>query len=148
MDHASLSQLVAELFLAIQVLGGYEPPAVAPEIHQVPQAVIQQEFCSRPCSFRALYDPVRGVYIDETLDLVHDPLARSILLHELVHHAQAASGRFDSTTDPCVRYNRAEAEAYLIQNRYLMSLNVAHRVSMSGWAMRCRAEAAPAPKNF
>ncbi|HWQ37928.1 MAG TPA: DUF6647 family protein [Burkholderiales bacterium] len=146
MDHASLSQLVSELFLAIQALGGYEPPAVAPEIHQVPQAFIQQEFCSRPCSFRALYDPVRGVYIDEAFDLINDPLARSILLHELVHHAQAVSRRFESTADPCVRYNRAEAEAYLIQNRYLMSLNVAHRVAMSGWFMRCRAEEVPEPK--
>lgn len=137
MEQALLAPLVAELFTAIKLLAGYPPPTVPPEIHVVPQSVIQQEYCAGRCPIRALYDPARGVFIDETLDIVNDPFARSILLHELVHHAQAISGRFDSTLSPCVRYNKAEAEAYLIQNHYLMSINDPHRVGRSGWAMRC-----------
>jgi hypothetical protein len=139
MDPASLSALVSDLFVVIHALSGYPPPSVPPEIQLVSQSVMQAEICGAPCPIRAYYHPTRGVFIDETLDVANDPFARSILLHELVHYVQAASGRFDSTLDPCVRYNAAEAEAYMIQNHYLMRINDTHRVAMSGWAMmRCR----------
>ncbi len=145
MEQILLAPLVAELFVAIKLIAGYPPPNVAPEIHMVPQSVIQEEFCRDRCSIRALYDPTRGVFLDEALDVVNDPFARSILLHELVHHAQAASGRFDSTANPCIRHNKAEAEAYLVQNHYLMSINDGHRVAMTGWAMRCSESEVPTP---
>jgi len=144
MEEVLLAPVIAELFVAIKLLAGYPPPTVPPEIHRVPQSVIQEEYCGGRCAIRALYDPARGVFIDETLDVVNDPFARSILLHELVHHVQAVSGRFDSMSSPCLRYNKAEAEAYLIQNHYLMSINDAHRVAMSGWAMRCSDAEVPA----
>jgi len=145
MAPASLSALVAELFAAIQLLSGYAPPAVPPEIHQVPQTVIQELFCRRPCPVRAAYDATRGVFIDENLDVGNNTFDRSILLHELVHHAQAVSGRFDTLSSDCMRRNWAEQEAYFIQNRYLMEMNSASRVSMRGWAARCDDAEVPTP---
>jgi hypothetical protein len=146
MSQFDLPSLVSELFAAIQLLAGYAPPTIPPEIHQVSRAYMQEEICHSPCQIKAYYDPTRGVYIDRTLDLAGDPFARSILLHELVHHSQAVSGRFDSTSDACTRQNRAEAEAYDIQNRFLMMIQDGHRVSMTGWAMRCANAEVPTPK--
>ena len=145
MDSGSLSSLVTELFAAIQLLAGYAPPTVLPEVHRVPQAVIQEQFCHRTCRVRAAYDSTLGVFIDENLDVVNNTFDRSILLHELVHHAQAVSGRFDLGSSDCMRRNSAEQEAYFIQNRYLTEMNTGSRVSMTGWAARCGDGEVPTP---
>lgn len=145
MDPAFLSSLVAELFAAIHLLSGYAPPTVPPEIHRVPQSVIQEHFCHRPCPVRAAYDSAKGVFIDENLDVANNTFDRSILLHELVHHVQAVSGRFDMGSSDCMRRNSAEQEAYSIQNRYLMEMNNGTRVSMTGWAARCNDGEVPTP---
>lgn len=54
------------------------------------------------------------VFIDEKLDVADDSVDCSILLHELVHHAQAVSGWFDVGSSDCVRRNAAEREAYFV----------------------------------
>jgi len=143
----TLSSLIAELFTTIHLLSGYAPPTVPPEVHRVPQAEIRQQFCHGPCQIKAVYDPTLGVFIDETLDVHNNLFARSILLHELVHHAQSVSGRFDlGDSSECVRRNTAEREAYFIQNRYLMEMNDGHRVAMTGWAARCDDREVPTPR--
>lgn len=111
----------------------------------MPQSLIQEQFCHRPCPIRAAYDATRGVFIDEKLDVAGNVFERSILLHELVHHAQAVSGRFDMGSSDCMRRNTAEQDAYYIQNRYLIGLNNASRVSMTGWAARCHDAEVPTP---
>ncbi len=85
------------------------------------------------------------LFIDENLDVENNIFDRSILLHELIHHAQAVSGRFDTLSSDCMRRNWAEKEAYFIQNRYLMEMNSASRVSMRGWAARCDDAEVPTP---
>lgn len=145
MAEAALAALLADLFIAIQGLSGYAPPTVQPAVHQVSHATIESEICHGRCQIRAYYDPTRGVYIDEALDIENDKFARSILLHELVHHVQSVSGRFDMTHVDCARQNRAEMEAYYIQNRYLVSINAPNRVSMTGWAARCVETEPPTP---
>lgn len=145
MDPASLSSLVAELFTAIHLLSGYAPPTVPPVMNVVPQSAIREQFCRRPCRIRAAYDATLGVFIDENLDVANNTFDRSILLHELVHHVQAVSGRFDMGSSDCMRRNLAEQEAYFIQNRYLMEMNTASRVSMTGWAARCDDAEVPTP---
>lgn len=145
MDPA-LSALVADLFAAIQLLSGYAPPTVPPQVHRVPQAQISEQFCHGPCEIKAVYDPTLGVFIDERLDVRDNIFARSILLHELVHHVQSVSGRFDMGGSECARRNTAEQEAYFIQNRYLMQMNDGHRVAMTGWAARCNDREVPTPK--
>ena len=145
MDPVALAALLTELFVSIHDVGGYPVPESFPEVHQIPHVELQQRFCKGPCGVKAFYDPEEGVFIDEALDMTRDVHARSILLHELVHHVQAVSGRFDSMTNACARSNRAEAEAYRVQNRYLISIHSTHRVSMTGWAVRCRRTEVPTP---
>lgn len=142
----AMSALIAELFATIHLLAGYAPPVVAPVVHQVDQREIQERFCHSPCAIRAIYDPTLGVFIDEKLDVANNTFERSILLHELVHHLQAVSGRFDLGSNGCTRRNAAEQEAYSIQNRYLMEMNDARRVSMTGWAARCPDAEVPTPR--
>ena len=145
MDSVATVALLTELFLAIHDLGGYPVPEDYPEVHQVAPAELQQRFCKGPCGVKAFYAPNEGVFIDDSLDMEHDVHARSILLHELVHHVQSVSGRFDAMRNACVRNNSAEAEAYRIQNLYLVSIHSTHRVAMTGWSKRCRRNEVPTP---
>ena len=145
MDPVALAVLLTELFLSIHDIGGYPLPEAHPVVRQISQAELQQRFCSNRCGVKAFYARSEGVFIDAELDLERDVHARSILLHELVHHLQAESGRFDAMTDQCVRSNRAEAEAYRLQNDYLVGIHSLHRVAMNGWAARCRTNEVPTP---
>lgn len=145
MDSVALAALLTKLFVAIHDIGGYPVPEIYPQIHQLAPAELQQKFCKGPCGVKAFYAPDEGVFIDASLDLEHDIHARSILLHELVHHVQSVSGRFDSMRNACVRSNSAEREAYRIQNLYLISIHSTHRVAMTGWSARCRRNEVPTP---
>ncbi|HWQ37931.1 MAG TPA: DUF6647 family protein [Burkholderiales bacterium] len=137
MDQASLSSTVVELFAAIQFLSGYPAPDRLPEVHAVQQSWIQSEVCVKSCRVPAFYDPARGVFIDEKLDLKGDTFDRSILLHELVHHVQARSGRFEYLPSECERRNAEEREAYSIQNKYLAHVGNPRRVMYGGPGIRC-----------
>ena len=137
MDHASLVSLVAELLTTVHLLSGYPAVSIQPEIHRLPQAVIAEKVCHKPCGVRAYYRPDWGILLDESLNVQADTFARSILLHELVHHVQAVSGRFETMSSACDRWNAAEREAYALQNLYLAGVHSARHVAMSGWVARC-----------
>lgn len=137
MDQLSFASLVAELFAAIHLMAGYPVPADPPEIHIVSQAELAAAVCQRPCRVRAVYFRESGVYLDEELDLVGSDLDRSILLHELVHHVQAQTGRYDAMHDDCVRWTLAEREAYALQSRYLRQINSPSRVAQPPESRRC-----------
>lgn len=138
MEPASpLSTTLVELFTAIRLLAGYPMPETFPEVHLVSQSWIQTEVCVRTCRVPAFYDPARGIFIDEKLDLEGDPFNRSILLHELVHHMQARSGRFETVPSECERRYAEELEAYEIQNRYLSYMGQPRRAIASGWTVSC-----------
>ena len=134
---SSLSATLVELFTVIRLLAGYPAPETMPEVHLVSQSWIQTEVCVKSCKVPAFYDPARGVFIDEKLDLQGDPFSRSILLHELVHHVQARSGRFETVPSECERRYAEELEAYQIQNRYLSQLGYPRRAMSSGWTVSC-----------
>src|SRR5262245_7321712 len=120
MDQSSLVSLMVELFAAIRLVSGYPAPAALPEVHLVSQAQMPQEIrAGSACKVKAYYHPDRGVFIDEALDLTADAFDRSILLHELVHHLQKTTGKFEGVTSVCSRRTAQELEAYEIQNRYL-----------------------------
>jgi hypothetical protein len=89
-----------------------------PELVRVEQSEIAQIVCGRPCSARAVYLPDRGILFDLALDPVSDVYARSILLHEMVHHVQESAARFSELSE-CRRWMAREQEAYGIQRRYL-----------------------------
>lgn len=118
MPDQSLAQLLLELFTAIKMLSGYPMPETFPEIHRVPRAELESRICRSVCRVKAFYLKGEGVYIDQELDIERDLPARSILLHELVHHVQGVTGKFDSLPD-CYGWYAREREAYQIQNQYL-----------------------------
>jgi len=138
MDKASLSSLMVELFTAIRLVSGYPAPESLPEIHRVPESEMQQRVCAgRPCRVKAFYHPEWGVYVNEDMDVVNDPFDRSILLHELVHHLQKTTGKFDAMPSFCIRRNAQEMEAYEIQNRYLSEQQASRRAVAMNWSGRC-----------
>lgn len=138
MDHSSLVSLMVELFAAIRLLSGYPIPANLPEVHLVSETEMQQKVCSgRPCRVKAFYHPDWGVFIDEKLDLQDDVFDRSILLHELIHHLQKTTGKFDSVASLCSKRTAQELEAYEIQNRYLSAESASRRAVVVGWAGKC-----------
>ena len=122
-DAVEVSSLVAELFAAIHMLSPYAVPEQAPEVHFVPLATMQRMICKDACAVKAFYLPDKGIYVDETADVRSDVFARSILLHELVHHLQHLNGRFAALDTHCQRWQAKEIEAYQIQHRYLSKMN-------------------------
>jgi len=71
--------------------------------------------------------PRKGVFINSEINITQDAYSRSILLHELVHHVQEMSGRFESLPTACGRWYSKEFEAYRIQNAYLKEQKEARR---------------------
>ncbi|MGQ0580209.1 MAG: DUF6647 family protein [Betaproteobacteria bacterium] len=135
---------MVELFMAIRLISGYPSPDVLPQIHRVSVAEMQQKICGgRNCAVKAFYHPEWGVYVDEGLDIESNTFDRSILLHELVHHLQKTTGKFDAVPNFCVRRNAQELEAYNIQNRYLSNENASRRALVVGWSGKCTIEDTP-----
>lgn len=141
MDQSSLTSLMVELFTAIRLLSGYPSPDVLPQIQSVPAVEMQQKICGgRSCAVKAFYHPEWGVYLDQALDIRNNAFDRSILVHELVHHLQKITGKFDAVPNVCVRRNAQEQEAYEIQNRYLAGQGASRRAFVVGWSGRCKDE--------
>lgn len=118
MDQSNLLKIVNEMFVAISAIAGYAVPTEPPALHLLSAQAVQQMACERPCRVRAMYVPERGVFIGDDLDL-NDPYARSVLLHELVHHQQHLHAKFEEIGDTCERQYQQEREAYNVQNWYL-----------------------------
>ena len=128
MTHETLMQLVANLFSIVANLTGQPLVSDAlPEVHRVPHAQIEAMACQQTCRVRAIYIPHLGVYIDDNLDIENNPFDRSILLHELVHHAQAVMGKYEDLS-LCESWKSSEAEAYRIQDAYLARVGSGKRI--------------------
>ncbi len=139
MDQSSLTSLMVELFAAIRLVSGYPSPDVLPQIQRVSVVEMQHKICDgRSCGVKAFYHPEWGVYVDEALDIENNTFARSILLHELVHHLQKTTGKFDAVPNFCNRRNAQELEAYEIQNRYLADQGASRRALVMGWSGKCK----------
>ncbi|HEV8260088.1 MAG TPA: DUF6647 family protein [Burkholderiales bacterium] len=141
MDPSSLTSLMVELFTAIRLVSGYPSPDVLPQIQRVSVVEMQRRICGgRSCGVKAFYHPEWGVYVDEALDIQNNAFDRSIVLHELVHHLQKTTGKFDAVPNFCNRRNAQELEAYEIQNRYLADQGVSRRALVMGWSGKCKDE--------
>jgi len=121
-----LEPLLRSLLEAIGTLSDYRAPETLPSVFQLPQAAIEARVCEEPCNVSAAYIPHDGIYLAENLDPVHQPMDRSILLHELVHHLQQGHPKFAHLSG-CERERAKEQEAYEIQNAYLATLEVERR---------------------
>jgi len=137
MQNSPLTELVAELFAAIRLITGYPVPDILPDVHVVPPAEIQAMLCKGPCGIKAFYLPGRGIFVSENEDPTRDAFTRSILLHELVHHAQHLSGRFEAITEPCDRWFSKEREAYQVQNSYLQQQGERRRFALDSLPFMC-----------
>jgi hypothetical protein len=138
MTHEALMQLVGNLFAIVATMTGQPLVSDAlPEVHRVPHAQIEAMACQQACRVRAIYVPHLGVYLDDTLDLEQNPFDRSILLHELVHHAQAVMGKYEDLS-LCQSWRSSEVEAYRIQDAYLVRIGSAQRIPHAiAQSLRC-----------
>ena len=140
-----LEPLLRSLFAAISMLSDYEAPEALPPVFQVPQLMIEAKVCDEPCNVSAAYVPREGVFLAENLDPVHQPVDRSVLLHELVHYLQQRHHKFAHMTG-CERERAKEQEAYAIQNAYLAMTNAGQRAVFYDGEFDCDgAESARAP---
>jgi hypothetical protein len=137
MDKSAVIEVAKNLLAVIQGLAGYPIPEQLPDIHVVPQSVIAELVCKAPCRVQAFYHPDSGVLVDEKLKLDTDVYAQSILLHELVHHDQQISGRFETLPTECHRRSAAETEAYEVQNRFLAQRGVSLRIPVGRFTLPC-----------
>ncbi len=140
MDKSWLTDLVVQLYAVVQVITGYPAPAALPEVRQLPQVEIQRMVCMGPCQIRAFYHPEFGVVVDDSFNLKSNLYHQSILLHELVHHAQHVTGRFDNLQSVCRARSASEGEAYDVQNQYLAQQRSSERIPVLRWGMLCRNE--------
>ena len=119
MANATLLDLVPELLAAIKLLSGYPIPERLPEMHLVSPLEIQQMICKGNCGIKAFYLPGKGIFVSNAIGSFEGAFARSVVLHELVHHLQEVSGKFNMVADKCDRWYSREREAYEVQNAYL-----------------------------
>jgi hypothetical protein len=140
MDPTSLSALVARLYTVVHLLSGYPVPETPPAVQLLPRAEIERLVCAGPCQIRAYYHPDFGVVVDQSLNLESNRYHQSILLHELVHHAQHVAGAFDHVDSNCEARVASERQAYDIQNRFLARLHVAEPIPVPRWQFRCSDE--------
>ena len=122
-----LSDLVAELMASVLLMLG-QPALDPPQVVAADPSYLQERVCGRPCRVFAWYSPEGIIYLDKRLDPERDLAARSILVHELVHHAQQAAKRGPAAN--CLEWAAREREAYAIQARWLRQ----HQVRIKkGW---------------
>jgi len=137
MDTSLLDDVVSALLLLVTELTAYPAPMAAPRIFPTPPAELQENLCKGPCGVHAYYLDNHGVVMRDDLDVAGDVRARSILLHELVHHAQSLNGRF-SDLPACERWYLREEEAYRVQNAYLSKLRTGMRFAFDFLPDRCK----------
>jgi hypothetical protein len=137
MDKSEVIGIMSDLLATLHALSGYPIAEQLPEVHLMPQAVIADLVCKGPCRVQAFYHPDFGIFIDEKLELKNDTFAQSIVLHELVHHAQEISGRFERLPSECHRRTAAESEAYEIQNKFLAVRDSPQRIPFRQFARSC-----------
>ena len=112
------SKLVLTLLTTISGYTGYAIPGDLPHIETVPHSVLEQRVCSRPCQVYGFTFPDGEIVIDEALAIGADPVATSILVHELTHFLQMKSIAHPVPIT-CRIWNDREREAYEVQKRWL-----------------------------
>lgn len=118
-----ISAFAADLLMAVQLSLG-QVPIDPPRAIAITPEKLHEMVCPNPsaksCRVAAWYAPEGTVYIDETLDIEGNLFARSILVHELVHHVQRMTSGHNAKD--CVDWRRREHEAYAVQIRWLRSV--------------------------
>jgi hypothetical protein len=95
MDKVELARFVTALYSALPGISDYSVPEEDPEVHILPKAVLHDLVCAAPCHIQAIYHPDFGLMISEELNIEHNLYDRSVVFHELVHHAQQSRPTYE-----------------------------------------------------
>jgi hypothetical protein len=112
------AKLVAALLTAISGYTGYAIPGDPPHVTTLSHNALAQQVCGRPCQVFGFTWPNGKIMIDEALAIDSDPVATSILVHELTHFLQLKSVARPQPVD-CRIWNEREREAFNVQRRWL-----------------------------
>jgi hypothetical protein len=112
------AKLVLTLLTAISGYTGYAIPGEPPRITAIPHDALAQHVCGRPCQVFGFTSPDGEIVIDEALAIGSDPVATSILVHELTHFLQIKSVARPQPVN-CRIWNDREREAFAVQARWL-----------------------------
>lgn len=112
------SKLVLTLLIAISGYTGYAIPGDLPQITTLSQDDLAQQVCGRRCQVLGFTLPNGEIIIDEALAIGGDPVATSILVHELTHFMQIRSVAHPRPIT-CQIWNEREREAFEVQKRWL-----------------------------
>ena len=110
--------LVAALLTAISGYTGYAIPGDPPHITVLSHEALTQQVCGRPCQVFGFTSPNGEIVVDAALKIGSDPVATSILVHELTHFLQIRSVAHPQPVD-CRIWNDREREAFEAQTRWL-----------------------------
>lgn len=111
-------KLVLTLLIAISGYTGYAIPGELPRITTLSHDDLAEQVCGRPCQIYGFTRPDGEIIIDEALAIGSDPVATSILVHELTHFLQIKSvARPQPIT--CRIWSDRESEAFNVQARWL-----------------------------
>ena len=115
-----MGKLISDLLVVVQMLSGHAAPAEMPEVKFVASAELQEMACGQPCAVFGWSPPGRVIFLDARLDPATDVMAKSILIHELVHYLQRqTSGRAEPAN--CSDWLEREREAFDVQIKWLTS---------------------------
>jgi len=112
------ASLVSALLTAIASYTGYAIPGDPPHITQLSHDALAQRVCGRPCQVFGFTLPDGEIVIDGALRIGADPVATSILVHELTHFLQIRSIAHPQPVD-CRTWIDREREAFEVQKRWL-----------------------------
>lgn len=115
---AATAKLISMLLLAIAGYTGFTVPEQHPDLAFLSSAELQHRFCGGPCPIRAFFPPGSIVYVEQGLDVFHDPASESILVHELTHWLQQ-SNLPHATAQSCREWLDREYQAFDVQYRWL-----------------------------
>src|SRR5262245_15902883 len=117
-DSMISGKLVTALLTAISGYTGYAIPGEPPSIVSLPHDVLAQRVCGRPCQIFGFTLPDGKIVVDAALKIGEDPVATSVLVHELTHFLQIKSLAHPQPID-CLVWNEREREAFDVQARWL-----------------------------
>jgi predicted SprT family Zn-dependent metalloprotease len=105
-------------------------PKALPPVVLADKETVARYACAGKCRAAGAYHPRYGIALDRSLDPLNDDLARSILLHELVHYLQHENQLYADKTD-CARWFKREEHAYSAQQQYLRKVQSTSHVAIS-----------------
>ena len=130
-------ELVRDLTLEAVAITGLSLPGALPPVVLVDKDIVAKYACAGKCRALGAYHPNYGIALDHTLDPLNDDLARSILIHELVHYLQHENGLYANNSE-CTRWLKREEHAYSAQNKFLRKIQSTTRVAIpSLFSNRC-----------